>query len=413
MESLKLLITNLNNYSSNLNKLAVLQQVTDTSVKSLLEIIYNPDKPFHITSTHVRKYTPKTTGKSVDTLQDLLVLLNTRVVTGHEALEVVHIFMSHHTEYIDLILNAIDKDLKISVNVKTLNKAIPGLINVFPGIALGVAYTPGLVKDTNWLISRKLDGVRCITIISSVTDIRFYSRQGKEFFVLDKLKQSIAKHYIKPMVLDGEIAVVSPDTGIEDFQSIMKMIRKKDYTIEDPRYYLFDVLSIPDFYKGTSSTILSERLKLYNMKCPLINVIEQVPYSQLNHMNERVTNEHWEGLILRKNSVYQGKRSNDILKVKQFHTEEYTVVDTENGTIRHHNGSNYTDLECMTAVFIENKGVPVKVGSGFSHTERIEFFKYPERIIGKIIAVQFFEETIDFSLRFPTFKGIYGVSRDI
>ena len=42
----------------------------------------------------------------------------------------------------------------------------------------------------------------------------------------------------------------------------------------------------------------------------------------------------WEGLMLRKNETYKGKRSTDILKVKQMFDEEYIVVDLENDVHR-------------------------------------------------------------------------------
>lgn len=411
MEQLYSLVNNLNKNSSNLAKIKTLSLITDKDLLNLIEMIYNPDKPFHVSSDNVIKFRKQYTASTTNKLEllELLKLLNTRTATGHEALELVCIYLdTQDIKYHELILNAINKDLKIGMNVKNINKAMPGLIHAFPGIALGVPYEEKIVTDDDWLISRKLDGVRCITVIKDQHDIQFYSRQGKPFHVLENLKLELSKNYTSPMVLDGEIAVMNTETGIEDFQGIMKMIRKKNYTIENPRYFIFDVLTLDEFYNEKSDICLSERLKRYSGI-----VIEQVPLDQLNLMNERVLAEGWEGLMLRRNVGYQGKRSRDILKLKQFFTEEYTVVSIENGTIRHHNGSNYTDLECMTAVYIQNKGVMVKVGSGFSHNERIEFFNHPERIIGKVIAVQFFEETSDHSLRFPTFKGIYGISRDI
>jgi ATP-dependent DNA ligase len=44
---------------------------------------------------------------------------------------------------------------------------------------------------------------------------------------------------------------------------------------------------------------------------------------------------NWEGLILRKNTTYKGKRSKDLLKVKTFFDAEYQVVDVEMGPFRY------------------------------------------------------------------------------
>jgi DNA ligase-1 len=69
----------------------------------------------------------------------------------------------------------------------------------------------------------------------------------------------------------------------------------------------------------------------------------------------------------------------------------------------------------MSAVYIEHKGYSVKVGSGFTIEQRQHFYKNPQDIVGKEITVQYFEETKNqeggISLRFPTFKYLYGDKR--
>ena len=42
----------------------------------------------------------------------------------------------------------------------------------------------------------------------------------------------------------------------------------------------------------------------------------------------------FEGIMVRKNVGYEGKRSHNLLKVKKFHDAEYTVLDAINGNIR-------------------------------------------------------------------------------
>jgi DNA ligase-1 len=62
-------------------------------------------------------------------------------------------------------------------------------------------------------------------------------------------------------------------------------------------------------------------------------------------------------------------------------------------------------------VNVEYKGGLCGVGSGFTLEQRRQFIDNPDDIVGKIIEVQFFEESKDEktgqpSLRFPVFKGI-------
>ena len=57
------------------------------------------------------------------------------------------------------------------------------------------------------------------------------------------------------------------------------------------------------------------------------------------------------------------------------------------------------------------------MGSGFSLEERREFAQDPEGLIGQFVSVQYFRKSHDKhgkpSLRFPTYKGLYGHKRDI
>ena len=73
--------------------------------------------------------------------------------------------------------------------------------------------------------------------------------------------------------------------------------------------------------------------------------------------------------------------------------------------------------EMLSNVVIEHKGCDVGVGSGFNQEERRLYFNNPERIIGKTITVQYFEETLNqdgcHSLRFPVVKHVYENGRTV
>jgi DNA ligase-1 len=124
----------------------------------------------------------------------------------------------------------------------------------------------------------------------------------------------------------------------------------------------------------------------------------------------------WEGLMIRKNEIYKGKRSSDILKIKTFVDAEYLVVGVENSINRVIVEGKEVEEEMLKNVIIEHKGCQVQVGSGFSQEQRRKYFKNPEEIIGKTITVQYFEETENlqggYSLRFPVIKAIYETNRN-
>jgi DNA ligase-1 len=277
-------------------------------------------------------------------------------------------------------------------------------------------YDLSVIKHHNFFANNILvHNCRNITIVNEFGNVNCYSREGKEFFTLDVLKEEVKKLNLTSVVLDGEICIVD-DNGKEDFQSIMKVIRKKDYTIPNPKYKLFDMIPLNDFFRKESRILLDERLHnlygaLQNYKGDKLEILNQKKITceaDLDMLLEKARENKWEGLIVRKNTFYKGKRSNDLLKIKDFHDAEYVVENTVNGEIRFINkDSKEETMEGLSSV----------VGSGFSIEQRKLYKEHPEMIIGKTITVKYFEETQNkdggISLRFPTIKHIYEDGRDV
>ena len=120
--------------------------------------------------------------------------------------------------------------------------------------------------------------------------------------------------------------------------------------------------------------------------------------------------------MIRNNVGYKGKRSKDILKVKQMHDAEYKVIDAVNGDMRIVEDGIEKTIPCLSNIVIEHKGNKVGVGSGFTLEQRKEYHKDHSKILGKIVTVQYFEESQnkdgECSLRFPVLKHVYEAQRD-
>jgi DNA ligase-1 len=413
-----------NSTNSNTDKLNVIKEYSNQpDVLKVLQYTYDTFKQYYVTSKNCKKRSdlvlPFGTYKDIFSLLDAL---SSRQITGHSAIEAVNTFVEENKEYEELVWNIIDRNLKTRSTISMINKVVPGLIPTFD-VALAQAYDDKTKKKVDWndgwYASRKLDGVRCLAIIDDKGNVNFYSRAGKEFTTLDSLKPSIQKLGLTNMVFDGEVCMVD-ENGNEDFQGIIKQIKRKDHTIEKPFYYIFDLLTIKEFSDKESITTLSERLetaRAYVMNDDYIGVLKQILADDMvmETMMEKSKREGWEGLMLRKDTTYKGKRSADILKVKKFYDDEYVVVDLENAINRVIVDGKEVEEMMLKNVVIEHKGSRVQVGSGFSHEQKRYYYENPSEILGKQITVQYFEETQnqhgEHSLRFPVIKAVYETGR--
>ena len=394
--------------------------------KKILLYTYHPLWQYNVTSDNLKKKSHLVARKNeYSNFFDLLDDLKDRKITGHDAIAAVNSFIEHNDEYEELIHCIIDKDLKTRAGDKIINKAIPDHIPEF-SVALADKYEPSIVdwKD-GWYVSRKIDGARCIGIVDSNGDTSFYSRTGKPFDTLDIVAGGIKALGVTNVVFDGELCLVDDD-GNEDFQGIMKQLKKKDHTISNPSYKIFDMISHDEFYSKKGEKNKPYSIRLNNLKevmkdneCACLTVLEQDKIKNDDHFAEWVaksTKDKYEGLMLRADEPYKGKRSKDLLKYKSFFDDEYEVIDTEMGPFRYVLNGKEHEETMLSCVMIKHKGHIVRVGSGFSIEQRQEFYCNPCKILGKIILVQYFEETKNqdgnLSLRFPTFKYLYGEKRD-
>ena len=416
------LVNRLNATNSSNDKLDVLKLYSDDKdIQKLLLYIYSPYKQYGVTSANCKKNGEIVHEHYLGSLECLLDNLHNRVWTGHEAIAYVNGFVQNHSKYGQLIWNIIDKDLKTRANISLINKAIPNCIPTFD-VALAEKWKGKLdLENETWYYSRKLDGVRCI-IRKEGNTVKAYSRSGKEFHTLQNVLDDAAK-ISGDFVLDGELCLASAGTT-DDFQGVMKEIRKKDHTIPNPLYYAFDYLSLEEFDSKVSETTFGNRIKNLIVKAwgvdTTIQALPQMEITSIEQVQDLLKEADdlgQEGIIIRKDDTYKGKRSKDILKVKSFHDAEYTVKGIESGRIRHIVNGGEVESTMLSNVIIEHKGNEVGVGSGFSIEERIRFQADPALIIGKVLTIQYFEESQnkqgEYSLRFPTIKIIHGDERTV
>jgi DNA ligase-1 len=445
------------NSSTNAKKDILRKYADNPFLVKILQYTYHPLKQYFVTSKGLEKNKDMVADQSYPVLfTDIFTLLdalNARQITGHDAIAHVNYYISIDPSTRDIVYQIIDKNLKTRATATIINEIIPNCIPVFE-VQLAERYDEYLEKhekenakiaeallkgkkikerkyaldfeDDMWLESTKLDGCRCVAVVDADGVCEFFSRSGKSFETLGKVKAEIEALGFRNVVFDGEICLRTEDDK-DDFQGVMKEIQRKDHTIERPLYYLFDFMPLDVFMNPDSpmNVVFTQRLAaldavFFGRTQTYTAILKQNVVKSLEYIEQRkqeVIAAGREGLIMKRNTKYQQGRTNDILKVKAFFDAEYEVISTSNEVQRVVRDGHEEEIEMMKNVQIVHKGSIVDIGSGWDQAERMEYYEHPENIIGKIITVQYQMESIDQhgkpSLRFPTVKIVHGKERTI
>jgi DNA ligase-1 len=413
------MVNALRSTASSVEKQSILRRYSH--LKHLLAVVYNPHIRFNVSKQAIDTTELAFNAQFLDNPYNLAALLQdlyNRHLTGDAALIAIHAKLARHPGHTDLITRIIDKDLGAGISVKTINAVFKGLIPEF-NVPLAKDYDPNKHKivdasggDGSYYISRKLDGVRCLAFIYTNGDIKFFTRGGKEIKTLDVLHKALEKQFqaLKGLVLDGELCILQD--GIENFQAIVSEFRRKYHTIEHPKYYVFDAYPIDDFVQGKAYEGFEDKYRYLQSVLYAANNIEVLQQRKLSpdYLDSNSLYsipENWEGYMLRGPGPTVFKRSNNLLKVKNFKEIDVVVLDVAPTTM-------YIDGEergCVgTLICRVDDTQRLCVGSGLTWSQRVRWLENPEQIIGEVATVKYFRETTnkhgEKNFLFPTFKSV-------
>ena len=440
LENFAKVINELQKTNSATEKINILSQYNnDVDICKYFYYAYNPFYLYGVSSKNLKKNCNLSELEFFKNIFELLDLLRTRQVTGNKAIALVNCFINQNNKYENLLYDFFDRNLNIGMAVKQINKALGNIIPTFD-VALAATYDESKKDKYNldkYIIERKMNGLRLITIIThdkktNFTEIKSYSRKGKEFTTCSKINNELMEYYLKSkyfgqnVVFDGEVCIVD-STGKEDWNRAVSEAKKKNYTMHNPKYVIFDFLTLDEFsgltishdYTFRRDQMIRNFFGVNQKKFNYLDIIFATKYSDDKFqrlVHDFVETEKWEGLIFRKDCSYKPGRSTDLLKFKLFKDAEFIVEDITVTTKPMLVNGVMEQTECMGAVVITYKGNKVQVGSGWTDEQRLEFFKNPNKIIGKQIQVKYKDETINndktVSLQFPVVTAIFEDKRD-
>ena len=356
-----------------------------------LAAAYNPYKRYYTTKCR------KGEGYSqFDNISwNILGHLSARRLSGYDAEATVAIHTQSLTwKSAELFKRILNKDLRMGMGAKTINKVFPRAIPTHDIM---------LAKKVNWervrypcFISPKIDGVRAVYKYGE-----FYSRGGHKYKGLQHLKDQL-KDITVP--LDGELIV----SGVS-FQVGSGMIRS-DQRTPGANFRIFELPTMPDDFQ--TRVIMMEDFTDYSPN------VSSVPHFMINNQAEAMEYYRsfrslgYEGAVVKSLEYrYVGTRSWHWMKVKPLMKDlELKVIKVYEGT-----GKYRGKLGGVTVEYFGTKGSRiVDIGSGFTDDQRDAFwpgalFIDEADIIDKYIQAEAMEETDDGSLRHPIFKEVKDV----
>ena len=388
---LKDILNELNESNSSNYKLDILKKYKDNSeLKKLLELTYNRNKyNFNVSKNCIIKDNPSILesngSKTVDELLSALEILGEGTIRGNEA----HQFVCNHLKCLDndnkeIFLNVLGRDLKIGLNVKSINKVFKNLIPK-PNYMRCAVLSEKTLKKINFpaFIQLKMDGTyREIHVADG--QVTGKTRSGEEYFnpVLFKEMENFPNgYYTGELTIDGEWRF----TGNGLINSLNPPYEKITFTVWD---YLTD-----DDYLEKSKTpyysrfeSLSDIIEKHNS-----NRVKLVPNHEVNSIDEALKyvsdwmEQGLEGGVLKdKNNVFKNGTSGTQLKIKLKVDAEMRITGFTDGTI-----GTKREGKIGAIQFSNDEGTIKGQCSGFSDEELDLFTKNKDNLIGRIISVEF------------------------
>lgn len=444
-------LTQIGDVSSTKAKQEILKVNQDNTVlKGILFAAYSPFLQYNIKKIPVA--VEDLSKKDIDIsnfgkFTDLLVRLEKRQVTGNAAIESVSNFLfgccpEEHKWY----SRVIEKDLGIGLADKGINRVFKGLIPVYEVLLADKIAPEDLNLDTpkalkmlpNRIVTQyKIDGYRLNIHVSEQGEVAIRTRNGKFVTGYTDLEREAAEKLPRGYVYDGEIVApelfdwigknLESEESVTANRDLFAEVMSHAFSKEENKkgiFNMFDMIPIKEWKTHKTTETLETRTKrIREVITPLnLNQIVIVPTSRVYYKNNpedrkeiveqfhQFLNVGWEGLMIKNyDSVYEFKRSKNLLKMKLMLSEDLEVQRILEG------GENTKYKGMMGAAVVAYRAsdgnvYEVNVGSGWSDDQRLEFWQNPNKIIGKIIEVSYQAETSNknggYSLSFPVFKCI-------
>ena len=256
----------------------------------------------------------------------------------------------------------------------------------------------------------KLDGIRCL-----VSKEGMQSRNGKPIVAAPHIRAALEPFFQKypNVVLDGEL--YNHDLK-DNFEKIVSLVRKTKPTAADleetkelVQYHVYDCIMDGNFEDRFDFLYhhVSKELEYLEPMVQLVDMKFAENQDEVDsYLNMWIT-KGYEGQMLRvMDSPYEGKRSKNLIKHKEFEDAEYKIVSIEEGK------GNWAGAA---------KRVEIDLGDGTTQFSGVRgSFDFLQDVLynaddytGTEVTVRYQNKTEDGKLRFPVVVAFWKGKRDL
>lgn len=251
-------------------------------------------------------------------------------------------------------------------------------------------------------------------------NVEIFSRQGKPIEGLKDIEEELSQ--LEDGFYDGELLLNKENIPSKDlYRETVQVVNSKSEYKSNVIFNIFDSIPLNDFVIEYSKYSCLDRKRFVYEELRRVNPnwlkpVEILYYGKYDkdivkqELDKQISLEHEGVMVNLANAPYESKRTKNILKVKAMQDCDLKIIGFEEGT-----GKNKGTLG---AVIVDYKGFEVKVGSGFSDQDRDYFWVNQKELLGRIITVQYFEETTNkkdnsLSLRFPVYLELREPGKEV
>lgn len=405
--------------SSNYKKEVLAKYKDNDELRSIFKYTYDKiDYTYGVTSRTIQEFPIEEAEKiweeklafTYPRMFELLERLSKREFTGHKALAVCKYFCLHNEpERVDLFLKIIDRDLRVNVSEKTLNKIWKDIVPRPSYCRCGVL-SKKLASKISFpaFIQLKCDGTYRECYVHD-HKVEFKTRSGEMYSnpILEKELSVLPDGYYT-----GEFTIGRADDPDTNRSVGNGNINSDNPDFKNIHFTIWDYLTEEE-YRGDAKTPYSERFVslvniLNDLHCDLVHI---VPSYEVNNLKEalKITSDFMErglegGVLKDKNMIFKNGTSNQQLKIKLKVDADLRVVDFLKGT----KGTKYENKNKVIVYKTDDDKIQGQC-SGMTDAMVDEVTKNPEKYIGGIVAVQFndlmkAEDHEYFALSHPRFQ---------